>query len=80
MDHAASSWILKQLQAIADDGRGVAGEPGSKPPLFPLAAGGAMMESGLWYDTTYSACVFMSARCKHQRLRRNIHEIELIPP
>ena len=39
-----------------------------------------MMESGLWYDTTYSACVFMSARCKHQRLRHNIHEIELIHP
>ena len=39
-----------------------------------------MMESGLWHDTTYSACVFMSARCKHQRLRHNIHEIELIYP
>ena len=31
VDNAACSWILKQLQAIADDGR--------KPPLVPTAGG-----------------------------------------
>ena len=34
-----------------------------------------MMATGLWQDTVYSACCFMGARCKAQRLRRNIDEI-----
>ena len=35
VDNAACSWILKELQAIADNAR----EPGSKPPLVPTAGG-----------------------------------------
>ena len=34
-----------------------------------------MMATGLWQDTVYSACCFMGARCKAQRLRHNIDEI-----
>ena len=80
VDNAACSWILKQLQAIADDGRGALRENPARSLHWSLPQEETMMESGLWYDTTYSACVFMSARCKHQRLRHNIHEIELIHP
>ncbi|CAJ1339037.1 unnamed protein product [Effrenium voratum] len=77
VDNAACSWILKQLQAI---GRGALRENPARSLHWSLPQEETMMESGLWYDTTYSACVFMSARCKHQRLRHNIHEIELIHP
>ena len=63
------SWILKQLQAIAEDGRGALRE-NPACSLWSLPQEETMMESGLWYDTTYSACVFMSAH--------NIQEIELI--
>ena len=35
--------------------------------------------TGLWQDTVYSACCFMGARCKAQRLRRNIDEIAQWP-
>ena len=38
-----------------------------------------MMATGLWQDTVYSACCFMGARCKAQRLRRNIDEIAQWP-
>ncbi|CAJ1359412.1 unnamed protein product, partial [Effrenium voratum] len=79
VDNAACSWILKQLQAIADDGRGLRENP-ARSLHWSLPQEETMMESGLWYDTTYSACVFMSAHCKHQRLRHNLHEIELIHP
>ena len=40
----------------------------------------AMMESGLWKDTQYSACVFAGARSKLQCLRHNVQEIEEWPP
>ena len=39
-----------------------------------------MMETGLWFDTEYAACVFGSARAKAQRLRHNIPEIEAWGP
>ena len=68
VDNAACSWILRQLQAIADDGRGGLRENPARSLHWSLPQEETMMESGLWYDTTYSACVFMSARCKHQRL------------
>ena len=38
-----------------------------------------MMATGLWQDTVYSACCFMGARCKAQRLRHNIDEIAQWP-
>ena len=74
VENAACSWILKQLQAIADDGRGALQENPARSLHWSLPQEETMMESGLWYDTTYSACVFI------QRLRHNIHEIELIHP
>ena len=40
----------------------------------------AMMKSGSWQDTEYSACCFGGARCKHQRLRHNLQEITEWPP
>ena len=71
VDNAACSWILRQLQAIADDGREPCGrtrlEASICPSLWSPASGA----------TRRTPCVFMSARCKHQRLRR---EIELIHP
>ena len=39
-----------------------------------------MMESGKWTDTIYAACCFAGARCKMQRLRHNVSEIEAWPP
>ena len=39
-----------------------------------------MMESGLWKDTQYSACVFAGAGSKLQCLRHNVQEIEEWPP
>ena len=38
-----------------------------------------MMAAGPWQDTVYSACCFMGARCKAQRLRHNIDEIAQWP-
>ena len=38
-----------------------------------------MMATGPWQDTVYSACCFMGARCKAQRLRHNIDEIAQWP-
>ena len=45
------------------------GRPSSQSPLVPPPGGD--------HD---GVCVFMSARCKHQRLRHNIREIESIHP
>eukprot|EP00435_Cladocopium_sp_Y103_P054452 s2532_g17.t1 len=51
------------------------GEPCQKPALGAAPQEKAMMASGCWFDTDYSACVFNSARAKSQRLRHNIQEI-----
>ena len=40
----------------------------------------AMMASGSWWETDYAACCWAGARCKQQRLRRNVEEIAKWPP
>ena len=37
------------------------------------------MDSGHYWETEYSACVFQSARCKYQKLRHNVLEISQWP-
>ena len=38
-----------------------------------------LMDSGHYWETEYSACVFQSARCKYQKLRHNVLEISQWP-
>ena len=38
------------------------------------------MDSGRWKDKRYAACALQGARCKQQRLRHNIDEVDEWPP
>ena len=35
--------------------------------------------SSTWYDLNYHACVFQGARCKFQKIRHNLDELNLLP-
>ena len=69
-------WMLTQLQKHAEGG----GASVRENLHWYLPQEQAMMESGLWKDTQYSACVFAGARSKLQCLRHNVQEIEEWPP
>ena len=69
--HAASS--------LADRGGGSVRENPLRSLHWELTQEKQMMATGLWQDTVYSACCFMGARCKAQRLRHNIDEIAQWP-
>ena len=75
-DNKACAWILSQLQHAAEEGRGALRENPARSLHWELPQEKDMWESGLWYDTDYSACVFASARAKSQKLRHNIPEIQ----
>ena len=74
-DNAACGWVLDQQQQAAQEGRGALRENPLRSLHWVLPKEVAMWESGLWTDTTYAACAWMSARCKQQRLRHNIEEL-----
>ena len=74
-DNLACSFVLTELQALADRGGGSVRENPLRSLHWELTQEKQMMATGLWQDTVYSACCFMGARCKAQRLRHNIDEI-----
>ena len=78
-DNLACSFVLTKLQALADRGGGSVRENPLRSLYWELTQEKQMMATGLWQDTVYSACCFMGARCKAQRLRRNIDEIASLP-
>ena len=79
-DNAACGWMLTQLQKHAEGGGASVRENPWRSLHWYLPQEQAMMESGLWKDTQYSACVFAGARSKLQCLRHNVQEIEEWPP
>ena len=78
-DNLACSFVLTELQALADRGGGSVRENPLRSLHWELTQEKQMMATGLWQDTVYSACCFMGARCKAQRLRHNIDEIAQWP-
>ena len=78
-DNLACSFVLTELQALADRGGGSVRENPLRSLHSELTQEKQMMATGLWQDTLYSACCFMGARCKAQRLRHNIDEIAQWP-
>eukprot|EP00435_Cladocopium_sp_Y103_P009381 s366_g2.t1 len=74
-DNQACAWVLPQLQKAADENRGALRENPARGLHWELPLVKAMMASGRWFDTDYSAWVFNSARAKSQRLRHSIQEI-----
>ena len=78
-DNLACSFVLTELQALADRGGGSVRENPLRSLHWELTQEKQMMATGLWQDTVYSACCFMGARCKAQRLRHNIDEIASWP-
>ena len=78
-DNLACSFILTELAALASRGGGSVRENPARSLHWELAQEKEMMSTGVWTDTFYSACCFMGARCKAQRLRHNIEEIDQWP-
>ena len=75
-DNLPCSFVLTELQALAG---GSVRENPLRSLYWELTQEKQMMATGLWQDTVYSACCFMGARCKAQRLRHNIDEIAQWP-
>ena len=78
-DNLACSFVLTELQALADRGGGSVRENPLRSLHWELTQEKQMMATGPWQDTVYYACCFMGARCKAQRLRHNIDEIAQWP-
>ena len=78
-NNLACSFVLTELQALADRGGGSVRENPLRSLYWELTQEKQMMATGPWQDTVYSACCFMGARCKAQRLRHNIDEIAQWP-
>ena len=74
-DNVACAWVLDQLQAVATSGRGALRENPARSLHWCLKQEKDMVATAIWFDTMYSSCSFMGARCKQQRLRHNILEI-----
>ena len=78
-DNLACSFVLTELQALADRGGGSVRENPLRSLHWELTQEKQMMATSPWQDTVYYACCFMGARCKAQRLRHNIDEIAQWP-
>ena len=63
-DNLACSFVLTELQALADRGGGSVRENPLRSLHWELTQEKQMMATGPWQDTVYSACSFMGARCK----------------
>ena len=79
-DNAACQFVLEEIQALADRGGTSIRENPWRSLHWHLPQEVAMMATGQWTDTRYSACVFAGARCKSQCLRHNVDEINQWPP
>eukprot|EP00435_Cladocopium_sp_Y103_P025354 s2906_g6.t1 len=70
-----SALSSRDQHRAADEQRGALRENPARTLHWELPHKKAMMASGCWFDTDYSACVFNPARAKSQRLRHNIQAI-----
>lgn len=79
-DNAATSFILGQIQMLAERGGGSIRENPWRSLHWHLPQEKAMMDSGHWRDKRYASCCLMGARSKSQCLRHNLDEIDQWPP
>lgn len=80
VDNAACAFVLDEIEQLESRGGISIRENPLRSLHWHLPREKAMMESGKWTDTIYAACCFAGARCKMQRLRHNVSEIEAWPP
>ena len=76
-DNFAAGFVLDEIHDLAQRGGATVRENPGRNLHWELPREKDLMDTGLYYDTEYSACVFQSARCKYQRLRHNVWEITL---
>ena len=80
VDNQACAFVLEAIEGVVARGGGSIRENPGRSLHWHLPQERRMAESGDWYDTEYSACCFGGARCKYQRLRHNIEEVNEWPP
>ena len=80
IDNEACAFLLKEVQQLANRGGASVRENPWRSLHWHLPMEREMMRQGIWRDKHYSACVFAGARCKSQRLRHNLDEIDQWPP
>ena len=78
-DNFAAGFVLDEIHDLAQRGGATVRENPGRNLHWELPRGKDLMDTGLYYDTEYSACVLQSARCKYQRLRHNVWEITQWP-
>ena len=78
-DNFAAGFVLDEIHDLAQRGGATVRENPGRNLHWELPREKDLMDTGLYYDTEYSACVLQSARCKYQRLRHNVWEITQWP-
>lgn len=80
VDNTACAFVLEEIQQLVLRGGASVRENPGRSLHWHLPQERDMMKQGPWRDKQYSACVFAGARCKSQRLRHNLDEIDQWPP
>ena len=78
-DNKAAGFVLEEIQAMVQRGGATIRENPGRSLHWELPEERRLMDSGQYWETEYSACVFQSARCKYQKLRHNVLEISQWP-
>ena len=78
-DNKAGGFVLEEIQAMVQRGGATIRENPGRSFHWELPEEKRLMDSGQYWETEYSACVFQSARCKYQKLRHNVLEIAQWP-
>ena len=79
VDNQACHFVLEEVKQLAARGGASVRENPWRSLHWHLPMEREMMKKGPWRDKHYSACVFAGARCKSQRLRHNLDEIDQWP-
>ena len=79
-DNIACDFVLQEIEELAQRGGTSLRENPWRSLHWHLPREQAMFDTNRWSDTHYSSCVFAGARCKSQRLRHNVDEINAWPP
>ena len=78
-DNAASSFILQEIDRLEQSGGASVRENPYRSLHWHVQQEVNMWATGRWKDKQYASCVFAGARCKQQRLRHNLAEIDSWP-
>ena len=78
-DNQASSFILGEISRLEQAGGASVRENPLRSLHWHTTQEVTMWQSGRWRDKQYASCVFAGARCKQQRLRHNLDEIDAWP-